>query len=244
LTSFFTGGGVPNTLPQHIAFIMDGNGRWAGARNLPRAHGHIAGAETVRRVVTHTRKRGVPHLTLYAFSTENWSRPRDEVDALMRLLADFIEAEAPTMVDNGIKLKIIGDTETLPDGLDRKLAAAERATAHGRDLALALAVNYGGQDEIVRAARAAMRQFMRDGRDPAEFDADALAAGLDTAGLPPPDLVVRTAGEMRLSNFLVWQAAYAELLFVARTWPEFSEADYDAALAEYATRVRTFGGTT
>ncbi len=235
---------MPDTLPRHIAFIMDGNGRWARARDLPRSHGHIAGAETVRRVITHTRKRGIPYLTLYAFSTENWSRPQDEVDAIMRLLAEYIESEAPTMVDNGINLRILGNTETLPDGLDRKLARAEQATAGGRDLTLALAVNYGGRDEIVRAARTALRQCIRDGRDPAELDADMLAAGLDTAGMPSPDLVVRTAGEMRLSNFLLWQAAYAELLFPPVTWPEFSEADYDAALAEYAKRVRTFGGTT
>lgn len=234
---------VTQRFPNHVAFIMDGNGRWAESQGLPRPFGHQAGAETVRRIVTHTRKLGIPHLTLYAFSTENWSRPQAEVDALMHLLADYIEAEVPTMLDKGVNLRIIGDVAKLPDNLRRKVDNARQATARCRDLTLCLAINYGGRDEIIRAAQKAMRQLVVDGEPPERLDAELLSANLDTAGLPDPDLVIRTAGEMRLSNFLVWQAAYAELIFTPRRWPEFSEADYDAALGEYATRVRKFGGT-
>lgn len=234
---------MAQNLPKHIAFIMDGNGRWAESQGLPRALGHHAGAETVRRIVTHTRNLGIPHLTLYAFSTENWSRPQAEVDALMHLLADYIEAELPTMLDNGVNLRIIGDIGKLPDRLRLKLEQAGQATAQCRELTLCLAINYGGRDEIVRAAQKAVRQLVGEGETPDRLDAGLLAAHLDTAGIPDPDLIVRTAGEMRLSNFLVWQSAYAELIFTPRRWPEFSEADYDGALREYAIRVRKFGGS-
>ncbi|MDR1744350.1 MAG: isoprenyl transferase [Planctomycetota bacterium] len=233
---------TPHTLPRHVAIIMDGNGRWAESRNLPRPLGHQAGAETVRRIVAHTRKLGIPYLTLYAFSTENWSRPRPEVDALMNLLAAFIDSELPTMMDNDVKLGIIGDTDRFSDSLRDKLEQARQTTARNRSLTLTLALNYGGRDEIVRAAQKAVRLLAASGRAPEQLDAETLAAHLDTAGMPDPDLIIRTAGEMRLSNFLVWQSAYAELLFTPRRWPEFSEADYDAALDDYAGRVRKFGG--
>lgn len=245
---------MTRALPRHVAIIMDGNGRWAEAQGLPRSLGHQAGAETVRRVVTHTRKLGIPYLTLYAFSTENWSRPADEVDALMSLFAAFLESELPTMMENGVRLRIIGDTGRLNAELRERLDRTLAATAANDALALTLAINYGGRDEIVRAARRAMVRLLEDNGGtspdsgtgaapaPGKLDAELLSSCLDTAGLPDPDLVIRTAGEMRLSNFLVWQSAYAELLFVPRAWPDFSETDYDAALDEYAGRVRKFGG--
>ena len=228
-------------LPRHVAFIMDGNGRWAEARGLPRAMGHQAGAETVRRVTEFCRKRGLPFLTLYAFSTENWSRPRDEVDALMRLLGDYIESEVPTMMKNDVRLKILGDMAALSVGLRDTLDAAVRTTSENRSLTLALAINYGGRDEIVRACRRAARAALESGGSPDGLDENALSANLDTAGMPDPDLIIRTAGEKRLSNFLIWQAAYAEFIFTPRCWPDFSDADFEAALAEYGDRVRKFG---
>ena len=228
--------------PCHVAFIMDGNGRWAEERGLPRAEGHLAGAETVRRVVTHARRRGLAYLTLYAFSTENWTRPKAEVDALMELLGLFIEAELPTMLDNGVALRIIGDTSALSENLQKRLAEAEAATAACTGLTLSLAINYGGRDEIVRAARRAAGQLLREGRDPATMDEAFFASFLDTAGMPSPDLIIRTAGEMRLSNFLVWQGAYSELYFTDRRWPDFSDADFDQALEAFGRRVRKFGG--
>jgi undecaprenyl diphosphate synthase len=225
-----------------VAFIMDGNGRWAKERNLPRTAGHKAGAETVRRVVTYARKRGLRHLTLYAFSTENWSRPAAEVSALMSLLGMFIRSEVRTMLDNDVKLAMIGDGTALSPALRKQLAAAVAATAHCRSLTLTLAINYGGRDEIVRAARVAMRQILAEGGRAEDLDAGLLAAHLDSAGTPDPDLIVRTAGEMRLSNFLLWQGAYAELYFTDRRWPDFDDADFEAALEEFARRTRKFGG--
>lgn len=228
--------------PRHVAFIMDGNGRWAEERGLPRVAGHRAGAETVRRVVTHARRRGLDFLTLYAFSTENWARPQAEVDALMELLGLFIEAELPTMLDNGVALRIIGDTAALSEGLWKRLAEAEAATVGCAGLTLSLAINYGGRDEILRAARRAAGQLSREGRGAGELDEAFFASFLDTAGMPDPDLIVRTAGEMRLSNFLVWQGAYSELYFTDCRWPDFSDADFDQALEAFGGRVRKYGG--
>lgn len=229
-------------LPAHVAFIMDGNGRWAEARGLPRALGHRAGAETVRRVAAFALRRGIPHLTLYAFSTENWTRPPDEIEALMALLAEFIDGELPSLMEKGIRLKIIGDRGRLPAGLARKLDFAETETAGNAALRLVIAINYGGRDEIVRAARSCMRDALDNGADPAALTEAAFARRLDTAGLPDPDLVVRTAGEMRLSNFLIWQSAYAEFLFSRRAWPDFSDADFEEALVRFGRRRRKFGG--
>lgn len=229
-------------LPRHVAFIMDGNGRWAEERGLPRVMGHEAGAEAVRRVVTFARRRGIPFLTLYAFSTENWSRPRAEVDALMELLGRFIVAELPVMLDNGVKLRIIGDRRKLSEQLRESLARAEDATARGSGLTLVLAINYGGRDEIVRAAASACERLRANGRDVGALDEALFSSCLDTAGMPDPDMLVRAAGERRLSNFLLWQGAYAELFFPAKRWPEFSDADFEELLAEYGRRVRKFGG--
>lgn len=222
---------------------MDGNGRWAKERGLPRAFGHEAGVETVRRVTTFARRRGIPYLTLYAFSTENWSRPQAEVDALMELLGMFVDAELPAMLDNGVSLRILGDTRALSDELRRKLEQAVAATAHGTSLCLALAINYGGRDEIVRAACKAATRLASSGESSEALSESLIAECLDTAGMPDPDLVIRTAGERRLSNFLIWQGAYAELLFIDRRWPDFDDADFEKALEDYARRVRKFGGT-
>ncbi len=228
-------------LPRHVAFIMDGNGRWAEARDMPRALGHRAGAEAVRRATEFARRRGIEYLTLYAFSTENWSRPRREVEALMGLLTDFVESELPALMRNDVRLRTIGDPSALPEPLRLRLARAMAETAANRSLVLTLALNYGGRDEIVRAARRACRNLADAGLPPEKLTAEALAAALDTAGMPDPDLIVRTAGELRLSNFLVWQAAYAEFVFVPRCWPDFSDEDFEAALAAYGERTRKFG---
>ncbi|MDR1520017.1 MAG: di-trans,poly-cis-decaprenylcistransferase [Planctomycetota bacterium] len=228
--------------PRHVAFIMDGNGRWAEARGLPRALGHRAGAETVRRVTSFARRRGIPFLTLYAFSTENWSRPREEVDALMELLSSFLAAELPALLENGVRLKILGDRTGLSEGLRQRLAAGEERTVGLTGLTLSLAINYGGRDECLRAARLAAERLAALGRGMESLDQEFFAACLDTAGMPDPDLIIRTAGEMRLSNFLIWQAAYAELFFTRRTWPDFSDADFEEAILEYGKRARKFGG--
>lgn len=221
---------------------MDGNGRWAKARGEPRAFGHYAGAETVRRVAAHAIRRGIPFLTLYAFSTENWSRPREEVDALMALMAEFLESELPVLMKNDIRLRVLGDAAALPAELTERIRHTTGRTAANRTLALSLAVNYGGRDEILRAARRLAAEAREGNLDPAAIDAAAFAERLDTRGLPDPDLVIRTAGEMRLSNFLIWQAAYAELYFCDRCWPDFSDEDFDEALWQYGERTRKFGG--
>lgn len=229
-------------LPRHVALIMDGNGRWAEARGKTRVHGHRAGAETVRRIVEHARRLGIRYLTLYAFSTENWARPRAEVAALMRLLGRFIENELPTLQKNDIRLGVIGDPDALSAGLRRSLAAAVALTAGNTAMTLTLAINYGGRDEIIRAMRRAAKSAGETGTPLLDIGEQAFGRFLDAGDMPDPDLVVRTAGEQRLSNFLIWQAAYAELYFTPVAWPDFSAADFDAALAEYAKRTRKFGG--
>lgn len=221
---------------------MDGNGRWAEERGLSRSQGHIAGAETVRRVTAYARRNNIPFLTLYAFSTENWSRPQEEVEALMHLLGDFIDSELPTLVEKQIRLRVLGDMEALSPLLRQKLRDAIEVTKANEALTLALAINYGGRDEIVRAARCAMGELLTEGRPLDELDEEFFAAHLDTTGMPDPDLLIRTAGELRLSNFLIWQCAYAEFVFSPRRWPEFSDQDFDQALTEYAGRTRKFGG--
>ncbi len=229
---------MSTAIPNHVAFIMDGNGRWAESQGLSRVEGHRAGAETVRRIATHARNIGIPYLTLYAFSTENWKRPQAEVDALMALLGQFIEDELPTLQQNNIRLKTIGDLAALAEPLQQGIANAVRSTSANDALTLILAINYGGRDELVRAAR----RLLATSADAQGISEETLAAELDSAGIPDPDLLVRTAGEQRLSNFLLWQAAYAELYFTDVCWPAFMEADFDAALETYARRIRKFGG--
>jgi len=223
-------------LPRHVAIIMDGNGRWAEARGLPRVEGHRAGAGAVRVVTEEARRAGVEALTLYAFSMQNWQRPKEEVDALMGLLGEFLEGERETMIRNGIRFNVIGEIARLPAALQERIAAVAAATAPGR-MVLTLALSYGGQEELVHAARAAAA------RKGAELTATDLEAGLWTAGLPPLDLLIRTSGEHRISNFLLWQSAYAEIAFVDTHWPDFGERALLAAIEDYQGRERRFGMT-
>ncbi|WP_423143042.1 polyprenyl diphosphate synthase [Parablastomonas sp. CN1-191] len=213
---------------------MDGNGRWAKARHLPRAVGHQRGVEAVRTLVRAARERGLEAMTLYAFSTENWNRPQDEVAALMGLLRHYIAADIEEFAQNGVRLQIIGDYSKLPGDVVKMLEDALARTAGNTGTTLAVALNYGSQDEIVRAARAAAAE--------GAITAEAIAANLDTAAMPPLDLLIRTSGEVRLSNFLLWQAAYAELWFTDVLWPDFTPAHLDEALAAFARRERRYGG--
>lgn len=218
---------------RHVAIIMDGNGRWAKKRGLPRAIGHQRGVEAVRRLVRGLEPMGLDCLTLYAFSSENWKRPDDEVDDLMNLMRRFIRSDLPEFVANNVKLKIIGDWQSLAPDIVAMLEDALAQTAGGQRT-LAVALNYGGQHEIARAAAKAAAG--------GEVTIDTIAAHLDTADLPPLDLLIRTSGEVRLSNFLLWQAAYAEMLFVDTLWPDFEPAHLAAALDDFARRERRYGG--
>ncbi len=223
--------------PRHVAIIMDGNRRWAQGRGLPTALGHRAGAEAVRRTVEAAIRHGVPWLTLFAFSSENWSRPKEEVTELTALLRHYLKAEVAELAKQGVRLRVIGDRGRFgPDTL-ALIEAAEARCAAGVALNLTVALSYGARDEILHAARA----LLREGADPAALDEAAFAARLFTAGQPDPDLIIRTSGERRLSNFLLWQAAYAELHFPPVLWPDFEERHFAEALADYAARERRFG---
>jgi undecaprenyl diphosphate synthase len=228
--------------PRHIAIIMDGNGRWAKARGLPRAAGHREGVVSVRRVVTEAARLGLDAITLYSFSSENWKRPADEVAALMLLCCEFLRVERPTMLRENIRFRRIGRREGLPEEVLAELDATERATAHHTGLTLCLALNYGSRTEIADAARALAREVASGARSPDSIDEAAVSSHLYTAGIPDPDLLVRTAGEMRLSNYLLWQISYAELHVTEVLWPDFTEADLAAAIVAFAGRDRRFGG--
>ncbi len=219
---------------RHVAVIMDGNGRWAKKRHLPRVMGHQKGAEAVRRLVRALPGSGLEALTLYAFSSENWKRPEDEVDDLMALMKRFLKNDLPDLIANGIRLRIIGDYKALSPDLVAQLDRALVQTAGGTAGTLAVALNYGSQQEIARAANAAAAQGV--------VTVEAIERHLDTAGLPPLDLLIRTSGEVRLSNFLLWQAAYAELWFTDVLWPDFQPAHLEEALAAFAGRERRYGG--
>ncbi len=218
---------------KHVAIIMDGNGRWAKKRGLPRAVGHQRGVEAVRRLVRGLEPMGLECLTLYAFSSENWKRPDDEVDDLMNLMRRFIKSDLPEFVANSVKLKIIGDWQSLAPDIVAMLEDALTQTANGTKT-LAVALNYGGQHEIARAAAKAAAT--------GAVTVESIAAQLDTADLPPLDLLIRTSGEVRLSNFLLWQSAYAEMLFVDTLWPDFEPAHLTQALDDFARRERRYGG--
>lgn len=222
-------------LPEHLAIIMDGNGRWAAARGLPRSAGHKAGARAVRTVVTHCRQLGIRYLTLYAFSSENWARPPQEIAALFRLLLDFLRIETALMRQNGIRLNVIGDMSALPGPQKSALTHSMDKTADCSDMTLNLALNYGGRAEIVRACQ----QLINAGKK--EITEKDLAAHLYTSGQPDPDLLIRTSGEQRLSNYLLYQCAYSELYFTPTLWPDFGKKELDLALEAYAARTRRFG---
>ncbi len=227
--------------PRHVAVIMDGNGRWATRRHLPRVMGHRAGAESVRRVVTASRAWNIPYLTLYAFSWENWTRPRMEVNALMALLEEFIDGEIQTMLSNRIRFSVVGARERLPESVLRKIRMAEERTALCERMVLTLALSYSGREEIVKAAIKFGQDVRRGVLAPEELTAERFSDYLDSRELPPPDLLIRTSGEYRISNFLLWQIAYTELHFTRTLWPDFSEEDYRKALMDYQERVRRFG---
>ena len=228
--------------PRHVALIMDGNGRWAKARRLPRAAGHKAGMEAVRRVVEAAPELGIDVLTLYAFSSENWKRPEEEVGFLFGLLKTYLHSEIAELDRKGVRIRFIGDWRSLPADLVNLIEGAAERTKANSALTLVLALNYGSQDEIARAARRLAVRAAAGEIPPEHIDAEALSGELDTAGLPPPDLVVRTSGEQRLSNFLMWQAAYAELVFMDTLWPDFDSAALGAACREFAARERRYGG--
>ena len=224
-------------VPRHVAIIMDGNGRWAKERGKSRQAGHRAGTENIRRVIEHFARRGVAYLTLYAFSTENWNRPRREVGALMRVLALALRNEVENFHKNDIRLLHLGRLDGLPPALQQQVRDALELTRDNTRMTVCVAFNYGGRDEIVQA----VRRIVADGVAPGSIDEAVLSSYLYTAGVPDPDLVIRTAGELRLSNFLLWQAAYAELYATPVYWPDFDADEADRALAEYARRTRKFG---
>jgi undecaprenyl diphosphate synthase len=230
-------------IPVHVAVIMDGNGRWARQRGLPRQAGHRAGVRTARMVVEAFAKRGVRTLTLFAFSSENWRRPRREVGALMRLFVEALEREVAELQANGIRLTFIGDRAGLSTTLQARMAAAEESTRANDRLQLIVALAYGGRWDIVNAARQLAREAAAGTIDPAAIDDAAFASRLALAGLPDPDLLIRTGGETRISNFLLWNLAYAECYFTDRLWPDFDESDIEAALARFRIIQRRFGKT-
>jgi undecaprenyl diphosphate synthase len=229
-------------LPRHIGLIMDGNGRWAAGRGKTRAFGHKAGADALRWAVEICREIHIPVLTVFAFSTENWRRPPAEVDFLMGLLSRYLRSELPLLQEQHIRLHGLGDWDTLPEAVRRLYAEVKEATAANGEMTLNLAVNYGARQEIARAARELANNVMTGALLPQEIDENIFAARLDTAGQPELDLLIRPAGELRLSNFLLWQAAYAELYFTPRLWPEFTKRDLLEAIVDYQGRQRRFGG--
>ncbi|MGF1591973.1 MAG: isoprenyl transferase [Kiloniellaceae bacterium] len=227
--------------PRHVAIIMDGNGRWANARGLPRTLGHRQGAEAVRRCIAGALEMGIPFLTLFGFSAENWRRSASEVEDLMGLLRRYLQSEIAEFHKNGIRLRVIGERDRLPPDIVRLIAEAERRTAENEALDLVIAISYGGRQEIAAAARRLAAAVATGELAPEDIDEESFAACLLTAGIPDPDLVIRTSGEQRLSNFLLWQSAYSEFIFVDKLWPDFDKSDLEAAVAEFRRRERRYG---
>ncbi|MFZ2099573.1 MAG: isoprenyl transferase [Oricola sp.] len=235
-------GNQDGVFPNHVAIIMDGNGRWAASRGMPRGFGHKAGVDAVRRTVRAAADLGIGHLTLYAFSSENWSRPAQEVRDLLGLMRLFITRDLAELCANGVRVRVIGSRDGLSPDIIGLVDTAETKSRHNTGLNLNIAFNYGGRDEIRRAAVQAMTRLAGGGRGPADLTEADIAASLDTAGQPDPDLVIRTSGEMRLSNFMLWQAAYSEFVFLPCMWPDFDKTWFEKALDEFATRTRRYGG--
>lgn len=230
-------------LPQHVAIIMDGNGRWAKRKRKPRLFGHKAGADSVRDIVEISREIGVKYLTLYAFSSENWNRPVPEVTGLMSILKRYLEAELPRMLNNDIRLMSIGDRSKLPGPVRETLESVIQKTSANSKLVLNLALSYGGRDEIVRAVKRVAGECLAGERDIDSITSEIMSGFLDTAELPDPDLLIRTGGESRLSNFMLWQVSYSEIYFTDVMWPEFRKEIFLQALTEYQSRERRFGRT-
>ena len=229
------------TVPRHLAIIMDGNNRWARREGYPGVAGHRAGAEVVREIVSACESRGIRYLTLFAFSSENWGRPRAEVRALLALLSRYLRNEVAKLISDGVRLRVIGRRDRFSPRLQRLIAKAEAATAAGDRATLTLALDYGGRWDVAEVTRSIARDVAAGRFDPDAIDEDAISARLATADLPDPDLCIRTAGETRISNFLLWQFAYAEFWFTEVLWPDFDETVLDLALADYAVRERRFG---
>lgn len=226
---------------RHIAVVMDGNGRWAKNQGVERLEGHRKGAEVALEIVKHAGKRGVPYLTLYTFSSENWRRPEEEVQGLMHILYEKLLKEAGSLVENGVKLQTIGDVAKLPAHVQQALVDVKNMTRHCAKLTLTLALSYGARDEIVRAAKKLAEEVSVGNLSVDKIDEGCFASFLDTASLPDPDVIIRTSGENRLSNFLLWQSSYAEIFFLKMFWPDFQPTDLDDVLAEFVARERRFG---
>ena len=234
---------APQKAPQHVAIIMDGNGRWAKERGLPRVAGHKKGAEALRQLLVECRDLGIGYLTIYAFSSENWNRPQTEVNDLMQLLRFYLERELKTLNENGIRLKVIGDLSQVDASVRKQIEAAEKATAANGQFQLTVALSYGARGEMIHAMRDIAAKVQNGEISPENIDEVTIASHLFTTGLPDPDLLIRTGGEQRLSNFLLWQSAYTELLFTPVYWPDFSPERFKEALDEYARRERRYGNT-
>ncbi|MFT6395889.1 MAG: undecaprenyl diphosphate synthase [Bradymonadia bacterium] len=234
----------PLPMPKHVAVIMDGNGRWAKERGLARTDGHREGAKTVRKIVTRAREVGIGYLTLYAFSSQNWSRPRAEVRELMGLLVEFCHKERKLLLDKGIRFRVIGERDRMPLAARKAAEVLEKATKSNTSMQLVIALSYGGREEIVEAAKTLARRVKSGVLDPESIDEGMISANLWTSDMPDPDLIIRTSGELRLSNFLLWQAAYTELYVDECYWPDFDEAAFDKAMHIYRSRERRYGGVT
>ena len=229
-------------IPQHVAIILDGNGRWAKAKGMPRNYGHMEGAKTVEKICEEAWRMGIKYLTVYAFSTENWKRPQEEVDALMKLLRNYMKTCLKTAAKNDMVVRVIGDKTGLADDIRESIEELEKASANNGGLNFQIAINYGSRDEIVRSVRKVMEDVKAGNIEPEQMDEAMFDSYLDTAGIPSPDLLIRTSGEQRLSNFLMWQLAYTEFYFTDVPWPAFTKEDLEKAIEKYNSRDRRFGG--
>ena len=229
-------------VPQHVAIILDGNGRWAKAKGMPRNYGHAQGSKNVERICEEAWRMGIKYLTVYAFSTENWNRPKDEVDALMKLLRNYMKTCLKTAAKNDMKVRVIGDIEPLDEDIKKRIGELEAATVDNGGLNFTIALNYGSRDEMTRAARRMAQDCAAGKLDPDKIDESVFESYLDTHGIPDPDLMIRTSGEQRLSNYLLWQLAYAEFYFTDVPWPDFTKDELVKAVEEYNHRHRRFGG--
>lgn len=233
----------PQKLPAHVAIIMDGNGRWAKARQLNRSAGHVEGVNTVRRITEIASEIGIKHLTLYTFSTENWNRPKEEVDALMHLIVTAIERETPDLIKNNVRLTMIGDTGRMPQEAYDRLCQCMSDTSHCTGLNLCLALSYSARWELTQACKMIAQEVAEGKITPSAITDEVISAHLNTASMPDPDLLIRTGGDMRVSNFLLWQIAYSEICVVDTYWPDYSKEDFCRAIIQYQTRERRFGMT-
>ena len=228
-------------MPRHVAIILDGNGRWARAKGMPRNYGHVQGAKTVETICEEAYRMGIQYLTVYAFSTENWNRPQDEVDALMKLLRNYMKTCLKTAEKNRMCVRVLGEKSRLDQDIRSRILELEEATKNNDGLHFQIAINYGGRDEIVRAVRRLAREAAEGKRDPQEITEDVISSCLDTAGIPEPDLLIRTCNEQRISNFLLWQLAYTEFYFTPVAWPDFTREELEKAVEAYNHRDRKYG---